>query len=670
MSRRSELLWITALLLLAVAVRFYELGRLPAGFSDEEIDSLRISETVRSGQFGVFYNVQKGPNAGREGLFPALETLATGLIGEGLWSYRIVPSLAGLLGVALTYAAARRLVNKFGAFIAALSMAIGLWPVLLSRLALPQTLMVPIGAAALWLLARAAYIRRDGVDPLQPRTRTYTALGVMLALAAYTHWSGLLIWPLALVFALFLWRTRQPISRRAANYAGFALLVALILGIPYLTTTLRLPGLSGPATFWYQRPVDVNALLTHTRDLLVSLLGGDGGALIILLPIAIVLATGIGVMARRGRQPGAGLLLLALVFGAVPAIWTGRGDFNLALAFPAAAILIGAGATAIVESIQAVPTRRVVSLAAVFSGATLLVGLNSQLFARWPDDPAIVQQYHTDLGHVALYLDMARDKMPTLVCTPNLFGDTEQPLSTPKLIQMMIHREVNIRFSDCRTAVVLANGGRNERVIFDASQNGIKPSIPLALQPWLPPDGTFSSVPGTQHLALATLNVEQPLADAIGKLILSPATWSPGQAGTLDPVTLPVQMGDYLHFEGYSLDTNREYKPGDFIHLITYWRIDGPQRSDVRVFAHVLADPDTAPVIQNDTLDTLPGYLTDRDIVIQSQLMQIPYPFPAGDYFLSVGAYHATDQSRVPVYDANGQVRGDRLFLGTLHIKG
>jgi 4-amino-4-deoxy-L-arabinose transferase-like glycosyltransferase len=202
LSRRSVLVWITILLLLAAAVRFYDLARLPAGFNDEEIDSLRISETVRGGQFGVFYNVQKGPTTGREGLFPALEAMTVGVIGEGLWSYRIVPALAGLLGVALTYAAARRLVSKFGAFIAALSLAVGLWPVLLSRLALPQTLLVPIAAAALWLLARAAYIRRDRVDPLLPRTRTYTALGVVLALAAYAHWSGLLIWPFALAFGI------------------------------------------------------------------------------------------------------------------------------------------------------------------------------------------------------------------------------------------------------------------------------------------------------------------------------------------------------------------------------------------------------------------------------------------------------------------------------------
>lgn len=668
MSRRPDLLWITVALLLAAIVRFTDLARLPAGFSDEEIDSLRITETVRGGQFGVFYNIQKGFDAGREGLFPAIEALTTRLIGDGLWGYRVAPALIGLLGVAFTYAAARRLIGQPGALIAALGMAIGLWPVLLSRLALPQTLMPMISAAALWLLARVACIRPDGVDVAVPRTRTYTALGITLAFAAYAHWSGLLIAPLALVFAVYVWRTRQPIAQHALNYAGFGLLVALILGIPYLTTTLRLPGLSGLAVLWYERPPDIGAVLVRTRDLLVSFLSGDGSALIILLPTSVILAFGIGVVARRWRQPSAGLLLLAIIFGLLPAIWTGRGDFNLALAFPAAAILFGIGTKAIIEHLQSRAASRTLGLAAVLTGIVLLIGLNSQLFMRWPDDPEIAKQYHTDLGHMAIYLDTIRDNMPTLICTRNLFGNFEQPLSTPKLIQMMTHREINVRFSDCWNDVVLANGGQDERVIFEAAST-LTSSIPLALQPWLSKDTVFSSMPGTKYLMLATFNVEQSLADAIGQLTLSSTNWPPGRGSADDLVTLPVQMGDYLHFEGYVLDLSRTYKPGDFVHLTTYWRIDGAQRPDLRLFAHVLADPDTAPVIQNDTLDTLPDYLKDRDIIIQSQLMQVPYPFRPGDYFLSVGAYHVTDQSRVPVYDEYNQIRGDRLFLGTLHIQ-
>jgi hypothetical protein len=64
------------------------------------------------------------------------------------------------------------------------------------------------------------------------------------------------------------------------------------------------------------------------------------------------------------------------------------------------------------------------------------------------------------------------------------------------------------------------------------------------------------------------------------------------------------------------------------------------------------------------------NYLRPRDIVIQTSVVQIPYPFPEGLYYLSVGAYHTNDNQRVPFFDETDRIRGDRLFLGTIEIKG
>ncbi len=103
MSRRTEL-FALLLLFLAAVIRIHALPRLPAGFDDEEIANLRITEMVRTAQISVFYNIYP-PGAstssdvaapsytGREALFPMLETLASGLFGEGFFSYRIVSLL-------------------------------------------------------------------------------------------------------------------------------------------------------------------------------------------------------------------------------------------------------------------------------------------------------------------------------------------------------------------------------------------------------------------------------------------------------------------------------------------------------------------------------------------------------------------------------------------------
>jgi hypothetical protein len=218
--------------------------------------------------------------------------------------------------------------------------------------------------------------------------------------------------------------------------------------------------------------------------------------------------------------------------------------------------------------------------------------------------------------------------------------------------------------------VVLVNGGQTERVIFNAvydTSGLIQP--PGALRHWLSLAAPITLMPNS-NLAMITLNVEQPLADTIGRLALSPASWTLDTADKRDPALLPVRMGDYLSFEGYNLAPLRHYKPGDFISLTTYWRIDGLQQPDIRVFAHIVNNADQPPVIQNDMFDVLPTYLRDRDIVVQSQIIQIPYPFPAGLYWISVGAYHAETQARVPLFDSDDQTRGDRLFLGTIQIDG
>jgi hypothetical protein len=302
----------------------------------------------------------------------------------------------------------------------------------------------------------------------------------------------------------------------------------------------------------------------------------------------------------------------------------------------------------------------------------LSAGLQTEFFVRWSVDSALVAPYHTALGRVADYLNTLDDNLPTVICTSHLISTTDYPLPDSILLQRMTHRAtINWRFSDCDHTAVLADGGNTERVIFSDPSAHNPPNIPPAFQQWLTPATSIDPIEGTSTMFTALVTVDQPLAAQIGQVIHSQAFWPPDQPFSSNPISLPAQMGDYLHFEGYTLDAVRTYKPGQFIHLITYWRIDGMQQADVRFFAHVLVDPGSPPAIQNDVLGVLPTYLQDRDILIQDQTIQIPYPFPEGMYYLSIGSYHASQegQPRIPIYDENGQIHSDRLFLGTISIK-
>ncbi len=674
MSRRLELTLITLLLLLAAFLRINGLARLPAGFSDEEIVNLRIAETARTGRIGVFYNVDAPDYPGRESVFPIMESISTAIFGDGLLCYRLIALWAGLLSVAQVYALGRRLIGQAEGVIAALIFAIGLLPVLLARSVVAQSVLLPITLSALLWLARALYLRRD-VFPFAPKTVSFTALGIFAALAVYTHWTGLILIPMITVFFIYLRLTVQPISRRVRAFSLYGLLVALIVGIPYFTSTFRAPTLNGFAAMWMQRPADIGVLFANLFNLIRSLL--DIGNLGILGPCLIVLIAGtltVGLVtsARNWRTPGYMLTLTMFVVGILPAIWAGRGDFNLAMALPGAVLLIGVGVATSLEWARHnidLPLRRMLLPLTPLLIVWGLIGLQTEFFNRWPNDPSINRRYHGMLGNLAIFLDTTNDMLPTLICTDHLTSTPDSPLPDTVLLEMMLHRtHRNLRFSNCHSAVVLADGGRTQRIVFSYDLDN---RTPLVLRDWLSLSGAKPiRIPGLIRTAAFELNVEQPLADAVGKLTLSHVMWPPDQANAQDSVILPVRMGDYLNFEGYTLIGNRQFKPGDIIGLTTYWRVDGPQLADLRLFAHLLLDPNAEPVAQTDAFDVAPAYLKNRDIVVQFSTIQIPYPFPDGTYYLSVGAYHDDSKPRVQVYDANDKVRGERLFLGTIVIKG
>src|SRR5262249_49126978 len=131
----------------------------------------------------------------------------------------------------------------------------------------------------LYIFTRAIHLTHE-VEPDPPMTVPYTALGVFIALTAYTHWTGLLITPLIVLFIFYLVRTRQAVSRRIFGFLGFALLVALILLIPYLAFTARVPGLSGLHVYWINRPENFLDFVGSTLKTLLSIgIVGDNSPL-------------------------------------------------------------------------------------------------------------------------------------------------------------------------------------------------------------------------------------------------------------------------------------------------------------------------------------------------------------------------------------------------------
>lgn len=251
MRDRTRLAAITVVLLTAAALRLIGLTALPQGLRDEEIAQLKIAALARSGAIAPFYNVDD-PSGGREGLFAALHGWLSIPLGHGQLPLRSLALWCGVLSVALTYALGRRLFGHYAGLVAGIGMALTFYPILVGRAITSEALALPLIGLGLLLIADAVHLRRQ-IAPLPPQSAAYVLLGVVLALSAYAHWSGLFAVLLFIVFIAYLRLTRQPISRRVIGYALFGLLIALIVAIPYIGATIRAFPISSLNRLWLSR---------------------------------------------------------------------------------------------------------------------------------------------------------------------------------------------------------------------------------------------------------------------------------------------------------------------------------------------------------------------------------------------------------------------------------
>lgn len=688
LAQRTKLATITAVLLIAAALRIIGLTSLPSGFRDEEIAQLDIATLARSGAIASFYNVDD-PDGGREGLFGILHGWLGIAFGKGLLPLRIFAVLCGLLSVALTYALGRRLFRHYGGLVAAIGMAFTLYPIVVGRSITREALALPLITLTLLMIAAALHMRRR-IEPDAPQTTAYALLGAVIVLTAYTHWSGLLLIVLFVAFIAYLRLTRQAISRRVIGYSAFGLLVILIMGIPYISATIRAFPISSLNTLWHNRPESLGEFLSN----FFQAVGGLGvyGDLLpqhnlpgvpLLNPIGFVLLIiGLAEALRRFRQqPNYVLPLFALVLGLLADGWT-RGALNFShqlLALPAIMVLIGAGAVAFANFLRmGLPRPQAAQLTTIGTFAIAVATLfatSDLLFRAWVSRNDVQIAYRGRLGHLAAYLDRTQDSLSTSICTFSL--DARSAIqnaeyrfavrSDATLLALMLHRhDLDLRYSNCLDALVLTRGGESQRYAF--AYPSARTRIAEPLKAWLY-NATQVPVPGLPSGSVLIVNAEQVVADDFGQVILSRASWSPEASVTHDePATLPLRMGGYLTFEGYRLLPEGSYRPGETLRVVTYWRADGEQVPGLRLFAHLSRNPDIPPALQNDILNIEASLLRDRDVFIQIITLPLPADFPSGEYFLSIGAYSERDGQRLPIYDGETP-RGDRLFLDKIRVE-
>ncbi len=671
MSSRVSFALAVLLLLIAVVFRMGQLATLPPGLHDGEITDIGITELVRDGEVRVFHNLG---GAGREGLYHTVLAVVTSFIGRGLIGYHMLSVWTGLFTLALVYALTIRLFNPLAAIAALALLAVGMWPTLLSREVSRESWLPLLVTGVLLTLAIAFTIYRRQHLRI-PSTAAFAVLGVGLGLGFYLHPAGFAAALFSLAFIAYMLLFRQSMTRQTLGYTAFAILVMVIVAMPYLISSIRLPELSGARrllgdyTFAQQPPLPAIA-----EGLAGILFIGDSnparnlpGRPLVDIVSGVFILVGLLTGVRHWRKPRFMLLLFAtIVLVPLAFLTTDSPNFlSYSPLLPLLALFFGLGVSSMVAGMRG----QMRSVAAVGVAGLLLFNIvwtGRDLFTAWPQMDTVQQVYHGRIGKLAHHLDMTAARIPAVVCTSNLVPSSAINAPTGlQILAMMMHRpDTQMRYADCGTGLVLANGGEFQQIVLLDSTT-FQNAHPYLWQ-WLQL-GEMNADSSLPSESVVYLDVARELGDTIGRFsTTAPAGYAPEAPGGENLAATPVRFGNNLTFLGYDRAPDTGYPPGGIYTSITYWRADGPLPDDLRIFTHVLSDP-AAIVAQTDTISISPGELQSRDVFIQITFVPLPPSLPDGMYNISTGAYRDTNDIRLVVLDGE-QPRGTRLFLGQITV--
>ncbi len=238
--RRSSFFWLLVLtLLIAAALRLWQIGTLPPGLHyDEAADTIIAQQIARGESAPIFVAAYTG----KEVLFFYWAALWMKLIGPSVFVMRLAAALLGILTVAVTYWAVRELfaaplarrgrgVGGEGiAVLATIFIATSFWQVLMSRLGFRSIAEPFVQALALAVLFRGLRLNRWG---------WIIAAGALIGLNLYTYLAARLF-PVAIaaIFLFLIACDRGQRKQRALQLVIVvvtALIVFAPLGLYFLT---------------------------------------------------------------------------------------------------------------------------------------------------------------------------------------------------------------------------------------------------------------------------------------------------------------------------------------------------------------------------------------------------------------------------------------------------
>lgn len=667
-SRQGYLLAL-ALLLLAAFLRFTYLVSLPQGYSENEIINIRLVDNVRQGDIYVFF---PGEDGGREGGYHVFAAFATALLGDGPIGFRILASWLSVLSIAIIFTLGNHLFNPLVGIMAAALVTVNMSSILLARTVSSDVTVAFLASAAMLALARSLPVYRRA-RPVTSNVVSFSALGIVLGVGLYMHPSSLFIVAGAFAYIAHLVFIRNQMLRRRRSYTGFAMLLLLIISMPYLISTTNLPQFSALQRILTAFDTDLpraiidglqGIVLVGDHDPLHNL---PGRPLVDVISAAAIVRGIVACVLRRHR-PRFMLVLIMFVLTLPAALVVPESPnfARMAVILPQLSLFFGMGIYAFLRmSIFSDRFFRIMALV----GSVALLAMNliwtwQDLVIEWHENEQVMQLTNGGLGQIAHYLDYVGDGLPVVFCNPDWRPTQPSPeLNDAEKVLLMMNR-VSLRYheANCANTLLLTNGGEMQRLVFFDTE--ARAAASPYLQAWLALGE--SVVPDLPRNSVIELETVQALAGKAGALTTTAPVYFAREVAEPEPISPAIRFGGNLTLLGYEPDVPRSFLPGETVDIITYWRVDGELPPDVTLFTQILADPVT-PIVAQHYIGVNPTRMRERDIFIQDTQLQLPAVALPGEYAITVGLYRERLDQRLPVLK-DGQAHGDRLFLYTIDV--
>ncbi len=677
-SRRVELALLAAILLVAAFFRFYHPDSVPPGPSHDELRMMDLGELIVEGERPIHWTISYSA----EPLFMYLLALAMPTWGFTPFGARIVTRFAGLLLIPLVHILTRRLFGRRAALVASGALAVTWWPVFFSRVALRGITLPLTFTAAVYFLWRGLGLN-GARETNQVKTIRWSWLalgGGLMGLTWYTFTAARGLFILLPLWLAHLALVRLVRIKQLWRIALVALGLTALVAAPFVYEMRVHPG--APEARMDQLNDVIEELLTgnlipfarQTANTLgLFILTGDpnwrynvSGRPIFDPVLGMLAILGLLVSVARWRQPRYFLPLTWLLLGLAPSMLTPEApSFVRAIgALPAAAMLPGIGAVAVWDWVKKPGFCRFAYTKTRFLLALLLAlnGLSTfrALFITWPVQSQVREIYQAALTKAFQDLNHSSLAGPIWISAP--FPDDRHLLLTRRILQ---REEIKPHWFDSNRALILppADGVRRYLLADFANPD------PTLFTRWMSRASVVleGESPNTKELSYQVYQaeggpwVEQELADIAAR---SPAF---ADLETRQAVRMPAHFGETVALLGYKVAGDR-LAPGEEMHFVIYWRVQGPVYEPLSSFVHLL-DGQNNIVGQYDGFDVPTRHWEPGAVIAQVYRIPVGQGVQPGAHWLQAGLYNPQTMERLHITNDDGASLGDHLLLQEIFVQ-